>query len=62
MMRTFIIVKSWKLKQKRLMFKMAYNWHSYGILQPNYEKLQHKMIQDTHNSQTNQRKLEFRYF
>ena len=33
---------------------MAYNWYIDGILQPNQENLQHKMTQDTHNSQTNQ--------
>jgi hypothetical protein len=61
MMRKYIIAKSWKLKQKRLMFKMAYNWNIDGIIQPNLGKLQHKMVLDAHNSQTNQGKLEFQY-
>ena len=44
------------------MFKMAYNWNIDGIIQPNQGKLQHKMVLDAHNSQTNQGKLEFQYF
>jgi hypothetical protein len=34
-MRKYIIVKSWKLKQKRLMLKMTYDWYIDDILQPN---------------------------